>query len=64
MDQQDGHYVVGQHLPVVLAAVFDVDNENLLQPKGPLSQDIRLGDLRELTRGPVGEHFLHVQKIL
>lgn len=44
--------MVAQHLPVVLAALFDVDNHDLLQPKRPLRQDIELHQSVELPVWP------------
>lgn len=52
-NQCDSDEVVAQHLPVILAALLDVDDEDLLKPKSKLSQLIELGQAPELTVGPV-----------
>lgn len=62
-DQGDGNEVVGQHLPVVLAALLNVDDQDLLQPERPLRQEVGLGQAAQLPDGPVGEELLHVQVV-
>jgi hypothetical protein len=34
--------VVGEHLPMILSALFNVDDQDLLQPKAELSQIVEL----------------------
>jgi hypothetical protein len=62
-DQYDGEEMVRQHLPVVLAALLDVDHNDLLQPESPLSQHVGLGEAVELSGRPVGPELSHVQVV-
>ena len=62
-NQGNSDEVVRQHLPMVLATLFDVDNEDLLKPKGPLTQYIRFLDMRELSCRPIREHLSEIQKV-
>lgn len=41
-DQRNGNEVVAQHLPVVFAALLDVDDKDLLEPKSELRKDVEL----------------------
>lgn len=59
-EESSGDEVVGEHLPVVLAALLDIDDDDLLQPKGPLTQDVTLHNTVKLTIRPVGPELLHV----
>jgi hypothetical protein len=53
-DERDGDEVVRKHLPVILAAVLEVDDEDLLNPEGPLDHDVRLHEEAEFPVRPVG----------
>lgn len=55
--------VVRKHLPVVLAAFFDVDNNDLLQPESPLSEHVELDKPTNLTVGPVRPQLGEVQPV-
>lgn len=44
---------MGKHLPVVLATILDVDDNNLLQPECPLRQDIALHETVQLSVWPI-----------
>lgn len=46
--------VVAKHLPVVLAAILNVDDNNLLQPECPLSKHIDLQEAAHFAIRPVG----------
>lgn len=41
--------VMGEHLPVVLSALLDVDNNELLEPEGQLCEHVSLHKSRELA---------------
>lgn len=60
-NQGRGDEVVAKHLPVVLAAVFDVDDDNLLQPKSPLGKHVELEEAAHLAVRPVRPQLSHVQ---
>lgn len=53
-NQGSGDDVVAKHLPMILAALLNVDDDDLLKPKCPLRQDISLHQAVKLTVGPVG----------
>ena len=55
--------MVGEHLPVVLAALLNVDDENLLQPKGQLGKHIPLHNTAELSVRPAGPQVLEIKEV-
>ena len=63
-DEGNGDEVVGQHLPMVLAAFLNVDNKDLLQPEGPLRQEIAFAQALQLADRPVGPEFLKVKVVV
>lgn len=64
MDQADGDDVVGEHLPVVLAALLDVDDDDLLEPEGELAEHVALHQAAELAVGPVGPQVPEVEPVV
>lgn len=62
-NEADGEEVVSQHLPVVLAALLNVNDEHLLQPESPLRQHVGLHDSIDLSNGPVHPELLQVQVV-
>ena len=42
-DQKRRDDVVGEHLPVVLSSLLNIDNHNLLQPKCVLDENVPFG---------------------
>jgi hypothetical protein len=62
-NEHDGDEMVRQHLPMILAALLDVDDQDLLQPEGPLAQHVSLGQTVKFSGGPVGPELLHVEVI-
>lgn len=60
-DQGNGDKVVAQHLPMVLAALLDVDDEDLLKPKAQLREDVELVQAAKLTIRPEGPEILEVE---
>ena len=63
VNEADGDDVMGEHLPVVLSALFNVDNQNLLQPKGQLGKHVSLHESGKLTVGPVRPELSEVEKV-
>ena len=62
-NERDGDEVMAQHLPMVLPALFHVDDNDLLQPKRPLRQQIHLHDASELPVGPIRPELSHVEPV-
>lgn len=58
-DKSGGDNVMGKHLPMVLTALLNVNNNHLLQPESPLAEEIGLHETVELAVGPVGPEILH-----
>lgn len=52
-NQGDSDEVVAQHLPVVLAAFFNVDHKDLLEPEAQLGEDVELVETGEFAVRPV-----------
>lgn len=52
-DEQDGDTVMRIHLPVVLAPLFDVDDEQLMAPETELGQIVEFCEARERRVGIV-----------
>ena len=53
MDEGDGQEMVSKHLPMVLPTLFDVQGNDLLEPKGPFGQHVSLCEGRKLSLGPI-----------
>jgi len=53
--------MVRKHLPMVLAALLDVDDDQLLQPEAKLGQHIALHEPRQLAVGPAGPQLDEVE---
>lgn len=62
-DQGGGDDVVSEHLPMILAALLNVDDNHLLQPESPLAKEVGLHDSIELAVGPVGPQVLHAHVV-
>lgn len=60
-NQNNGNEVMAQHLPVVLAALLDVDHEHLLEPETQLGENVELEKPAELAVGPGCPKVLEVQ---
>lgn len=60
-DQRDGDEVVGQHLPVVLATLLNVDHKDLLEPEAELREGVELVQSADLTVWPEGPEVPEVQ---
>lgn len=60
-NQRNGDEVVGQHLPVVLATLLDVDHKDLLEPETELREDVELVQRAELTVWPESPEIPEVQ---
>jgi hypothetical protein len=52
--------MVGEHLPVVLTALFDVDDNDLVHPKRQLAEHVAFHEAAQLPIGPVGPQILQV----
>lgn len=61
VNQRARHNVVGKHLPVVLAALLNVDDDELLQPERQLRDHVPLHQARQLAVGPAGPQIVHAQ---
>lgn len=62
-NQCDGNEVMGQHLPVILAAFLDVNDEDLLEPESKLHEDVSLVQASKFSVGPARPELLHVQPV-
>lgn len=62
-DEGNGDEVVRYHLPVVLAVLLDLDDDDLLDPKGQLGQHVGLDEAVELALRPVGPQLRHVEEV-
>lgn len=62
-DEHDGDEMVRYHLHMILPALLDVDDQDLLQPEGPLAQHVRLRKPVKFSGGPVGPQLLHVEVV-
>ena len=62
-NERDGDNVMGEHLPVVLAALLNVDNQDLLHPKAELGQHVPLHEARNLAVGPLGPELGEVEVV-
>lgn len=63
-NQERCYDVVAEHLPVVFAAFFNIDDNDLLKPESPLSKDIALHKAIHLAVGPVGPELAHAQIVV
>lgn len=55
--------MVSEHLPMVLTTLFNMDNNELLQPECPLDQQVALHETTELAVGPAGPELRHIQPV-
>jgi hypothetical protein len=62
-DKSGSDNVVSKHLPVVLTALLNVDDNHLLQPERPLAEKVSLHDPIKLAVGPVGPEVLHAHVV-
>ncbi len=62
VDEHQGDQVMAEHLPMVLSPLLNVGNNNLLQPKCPLGQNIALSDAGKLTVRPSSPQFSKIQE--
>lgn len=62
-NERDGDNVMREHLPVVLAAFLNVDNQDLLHPKAELSQHVPLHEAGNLAVGPLGPELGEVEVV-
>lgn len=63
IDEADGNDVMGEHLPVILSALLDVDDQDLLKPEGKLRKHVSLHDAGELAVGPVRPKLAEVEEV-
>lgn len=63
VDEADGDDVVRKHLPMVLSALLNVDDQDLLQPKGKLGKHVSLHNPGELAVGPVRPELSEVEEV-
>lgn len=62
-DQSGSDNVMSKHLPVVLTALLNVNDNHLLQPESPLAEKVRLHDSIKLAVGPVSPEVLHAHVV-
>lgn len=62
-NKRDRDEVMGEHLIVVLSAVFHVDNKDLLYPESPLRQYVAFHEPVEFPIWPASPELLHVEKV-
>ena len=53
-EEEAGDDMMGEHLPVVFAAFFDVDDDDLLEPEGELDEVVVFEERGEEADGEVG----------
>lgn len=63
-EQAAGDEVVGKHLPVILAALLDVEDHDLLNPDARLRNDVELHQAVNLAGGPVGPDATEVEEVV
>jgi hypothetical protein len=52
--------VVCEHQPMILAALFDVDDKELLQPEGDLYEVVPFDESSDVASWKVGPHFAQI----
>lgn len=62
-DESGSNDVVSEHLPMVLTALFNVNDNHLLQPESPLAKKVGLHDSIELAVGPISPEVLHAHVV-
>lgn len=62
--QAVGDDVVGEHLPVVLAPLLHMDDQELLHPKGPLREHVALDEALQLPVRVVGPQLVEAEEVL
>jgi hypothetical protein len=62
-EQTAGDEVMGEHLPVVLTTLLNVEDNNLLDPEGLLREDVGLHEARDFLVWPMGLHLLEVEEV-
>lgn len=55
--------MVREHLPVVLAALLDVHDEELLKPEGGLDEVVPFHEGRDGAGGVIGPHFFEIEPV-
>lgn len=55
--------MVGEHLVVVLPPLLNVDDENLLKPKGQLEETVELEIARNITSRPVCPDLAEIKPV-
>jgi len=63
-DQKGRDNVVREHLPIVFSLLLDVDDHNLLEPKGVLDEGVPFPQPSHLSIGPIGPKILEIQPII
>lgn len=58
-----GDDMVGEHLPVILPPLLDVDNNDLLYPEGELYQVIPFEQAIHFTIGPISPQLACVKPV-
>lgn len=56
--------MVGEHLPVIFPPCFNIDDQDLLEPKSILSQCIPFEKSCNLTAGPIGPQLLKIHPVI
>jgi hypothetical protein len=63
-NQERCENVVGEHLPMVLSSLFDIDHEYLLQPEGVLDQNIPLPYPSDLSIRPICPKIFEIEQVV
>ena len=58
--EQTGNNVVGKHLPMVLSSIFHVDDDNLLEPESPLTENVEFRQAVNFSLRPAGPQLRHI----
>lgn len=62
--ESTGDDVVGEHLPVVLPALFDIDDEYLLEPEGELYEVVPFEQPVHLSVRPARPKLMEIEPVL
>jgi hypothetical protein len=62
-DKSGGDDMVSKHLPMILAALLNVNDNHLLQPESPLAKKVSLHNSIKLAVRPVSPHILHAHVV-
>lgn len=63
-NQASGDNVMREHLPMIFPPLLNVDDHDLLEPKGVLSENVPFLQPAHLSIGPIGPEILEVKQVV